>query len=138
MACPTDNGGNMRFGNWDGVATMTAVVALMVLAVLAVLPQGKPALELGNDAVRQAGQAALELGNSGTLVTWDDSTSGLSGSVMPLRVFRNADGQWCRRFVITVGGSRDPTVWNRTACRRVDGEWQVLAEPGHQVADVGS
>lgn len=135
MACPTDNGGNMRLGNWDSVATVTAAVALLVLVAL---PRAQPAFELGNEAVRQAGQTALELGNSGTPVNWDDSVSGLSGSVMPLRVFRNAEGQWCRRFVITVGGRDDQTVLNRTACRRVDGEWQVLVEPGHQLADVGS
>lgn len=127
--------GNMRFGNWDGMATVTAGVALLVLALM---PRERPPIDLDNEAVRQAGQVALELGNSGTAVSWDDNASGLSGSIMPLRVFRNAEGQWCRRFVITIEGSRNPTVLNRTACRRLDGEWQTLSDPGHQVADVGS
>ena len=135
MACPVDNGGNMRFSNWGGVATLTAAAAL---GVLAVMPRDEPALDLGSEAMREAGQAALELGNSGTPVSWDDSRNGLSGSIMPLRVFRNADGQWCRRLIITIGSSRDPAIFNRTACRHVDGEWQVLSEPGNQIADVGS
>lgn len=87
----------------------------------------------------QVGQSALELANSGTQVRWDDSASGASGSITPLRVFRTADGQWCRRFVLTVAGGRDPGVFNRIACRHADGEWQLQGDPSvAQVADVGS
>jgi surface antigen len=130
----------MRLGNWDGVATMTAAVALVVLAVM---PRERPA-DLESQAMRQAGQAALELGNSGTQVHWDDMVTGASGSITPLRVFRTADGQWCRRLVLTVAAGRDPSVFNRTACRRTDGEWQLQGEPtplpptNAQVADVVS
>lgn len=125
----------MRLGNWDGVATITAGVALVVLALM---PREKEAFDLDAQVLRQAGHEALELSNSGTAVSWDDAGSGLSGSVMPLRVFRNAEGQWCRRFVITVEGAGSPVVLNRTACRRYDGEWRTVVEPVAQVADVGS
>lgn len=123
----------MRFGNWESLATVTAAAALVVLAVI---PRGQPSANLDSEAVRHAGQAALELSTSGTPVSWDDHSSGLSGSIMPLRVFRSADGQWCRRYVITIKGDRAPTILNRTACRRLDGEWQTVAEP--QVAEARS
>lgn len=125
----------MRLDNWDGVATVTAGVALVVLALM---PSEKEPFDLDAQVLHQAGQEALELSGSGTAVSWDDAGSGLSGSVMPLRVFRNAEGQWCRRFVITIEGDGNPVVLNRTACRRYDGEWRTVVEPAAQVADVGS
>lgn len=124
----------MRLAEWEGFAP--AATAVAALALLVVLPQ-EPTATLDNPAVHEAGQFALELEETGSKIGWDDSDSGLSGLVMPLKVFRSTDGTWCRHYIITVQNDATPTMVSRTACRQADGNWRAAAGPPAQVATLG-
>lgn len=124
----------MRMGNWEGLAPVTAGIALLVLVFL---PQKQMTINLESPAVHDAGQIALEMQESGSQVSWDDSNSGLSGVIMPLRVFRDERGHWCRHYILTVDGGDRPESISRTACRHADGQWRNITGTTSQVADSG-
>lgn len=115
---------------------MPVATAVVALTVLAVLPRQQPPTVLdGNPAVADAGQFALELEKPGSRVTWGDDATGVSGQLMPLKVFRNADGDWCRNYLVTVQGRNDePTTLMRTACRGADGSWLTVEGGDAQIA----
>lgn len=121
----------MRMGNWEGLAPVTAGIALLVLVFM---PQKPMTVNLESPAIHDAGQIALEMQESGSQVNWDDSASGLSGMIMPLRVFRDERGHWCRHYIVTVDDR--PESISRTACRHADGQWRNVSGAS-QVADSG-
>ncbi len=127
----------MRIGNWNGLAPVTAGAALLVLALL---PQKPVEISLDTPAIHEAGAIALEHEASGDAVAWDDDATGLSGRVVPLRVFRSDGGAWCRHYIVTVDEPDGaPAVISRTACRGADGHWHTIGDGARapQIADVG-
>lgn len=112
----------MQIGNWEGLAPVTAAAALVLLAFL---PDDPAITTTEMTAVGNVGSYALELGETGSRMSWD--ASGVSGMVMPLGVFRSADGDWCRHYVVSVDD--DDTVLSRTACRQGDGQWRNVDAP---------
>lgn len=70
---------------------------------------------------------ALETQVSGTPVRWENPDSGTSGTVKPIRTFKNQSDQFCREYerVETVG-SRTETI-SGIACRGDDGQWRTRA-----------
>lgn len=72
-------------------------------------------------------QHALETSSSGTATAWHNPDSGNSGSVMPLRTFQKANGQYCREYMQTlyIGGEEHQAYG--TACRQADGTWRIVS-----------
>lgn len=70
---------------------------------------------------------ALDSRRSGQMVSWQNPDSGSSGSFMPLRTFRAADGRWCREYEqrLDQGGATDTRLG--IACRDAGG-WQLELE----------
>ena len=75
-------------------------------------------------AVRSAIQTALESNPSGTAQSWEDSSQGVHGSVLPTRTYRTVSGLFCREYTVLVvdGGATDAA--QGTACRDSDGVWK--------------
>ncbi|TCS60341.1 RT0821/Lpp0805 family surface protein [Varunaivibrio sulfuroxidans] len=70
-------------------------------------------------------QKALETEPSGQTSTWSNPDSGHSGSVTPIRTYRNDAGVNCREFETTVYiGGKEETATG-TACRQSDGTWKI-------------
>jgi surface antigen len=67
---------------------------------------------------------ALQSSPDGTPVTWNNPATGHSGSVTPLRTYRNAAGQWCRdyREAVSVGSAGEEL--NGSACQLGNGSWE--------------
>ena len=67
----------------------------------------------------------LEKHLSGDVVQWRNEESGSSGSVRPVRTFRNSNGEWCREYneQMVLGDER----WSRSAiaCRIGEGRWDT-------------
>lgn len=67
----------------------------------------------------------LEKHLSGEVVEWENEKSGSSGSVRPVRTFRNNNGEWCREYKeqLVLGDER----WSRSAiaCRIGEGQWDT-------------
>lgn len=58
-------------------------------------------------------------------ITWNNPSTGYSGSVTPVREGTSTSGQYCREFQQTVSiGGRTERAYG-TACRKPDGSWQV-------------
>jgi len=80
-----------------------------------------------SNAVRaQTVQNTLQTVKSGTAVVWQAS-DGASGSVQPLRTFRNKDGRYCREYkdILVQRGKPEtvPETVYEVACRGTDGIW---------------
>ncbi len=74
-------------------------------------------------------QYTLTTTPSGELVAWNDAAGGLSGTITPLRTFKNA-ALFCRDYQVTtrhVDGSG--SVSQATACRSTEGQWRSPAVP---------
>lgn len=70
---------------------------------------------------------ALESQVSGTPVRWDNPDSGATGTVKPIRTFKNHNDQFCREYerVETTGGRTESV--SGIACRSDDGAWRTRA-----------
>lgn len=71
-------------------------------------------------------QQALERSPDGKTVTWQNPNTGHYGTVTPVNVYENPNGQYCREYsqTITVGG-RTEEAYGR-ACRQEDGTWRIV------------
>jgi surface antigen len=65
----------------------------------------------------------LEHEVSGTTITFRDTLQGISGSVTPVRTFKNADGHFCRAYEARASDSEATVVSHGIACRDEDGRW---------------
>ncbi len=69
---------------------------------------------------------ALEKNISGQTVAWQNPDSGRSGSVTPVRTFRNREGQWCREYAASEARGVDRESSRRAiACRQPEGIWKT-------------
>ena len=77
-------------------------------------------------------QEVLETRESGIEVSFQNSDTGLSVTLLPRRTWKSASGHWCREFVEAVGETPVEDAAISTACRSPDGRWQrVMTElPG--------
>jgi len=115
----------------SGVGRAAAVVGLAVLG-------GWLGGELGEELSREdkeiAGRTtrrALDNNNAGQTANWSNPDSGASGSVTPGRAYVGsngaADGRTCREIDVVVSPKGEPTKRGlRTACRKPNGDWEVL------------
>lgn len=73
-------------------------------------------------------QSTLEYNRTDQASTWVDPDTGLRGSAIATRTFRNTFGQPCREYTQTViiAGRREQGYG--TACRQPDGSWQILSD----------
>ena len=71
-------------------------------------------------------QYALEKQPSGTRTIWSASGGRACGVVVPEPAFKNERDQYCREFqqTVVVGGKEESAYG--TACRRPDGQWEIL------------
>ncbi len=73
----------------------------------------------------------LENHLSGVPAAWHNPQTGSRGKVEPIRTFRNANGQWCREYILNaelVLDARDREVRRAVACREGEGQWRTRLE----------
>ncbi|MHA1152635.1 MAG: RT0821/Lpp0805 family surface protein [Alphaproteobacteria bacterium] len=75
------------------------------------------------DLARSALQDTLETRVSGEPGNWQNGTTGIEGSVTPLRTYRIASGTYCRDYQEIVTGQESILTRSRTACRDANGVW---------------
>ena len=68
-------------------------------------------------------QRALEEKVSGTTVQWQNTGTGMGGSVTPIRTFKSVSGQWCREYAHSFGRGGTVETRHAIACREQDGAW---------------
>lgn len=78
------------------------------------------------EMVAQAYRSGLETSPSGTAVSWGSRDSGLSGSLMPVRTYENANSLYCREYLETVSLRGETEKRYGAACRHPDGAWYVV------------
>ncbi len=73
----------------------------------------------------QTSQQALERAPSGQTLAWQNPDTGHRGTVTPVNVYENSQGQYCREYsqTITVGGETQNAYGK--ACRAPDGTWRI-------------
>jgi len=66
----------------------------------------------------------LEKVRSGQAVLWVNPATGIEGSVMARPAFKNAAGQFCRKYEQTLRDGRLTRSGYDTACRLPNGRWE--------------
>ena len=74
--------------------------------------------------VNQARQQAF---NDGSGTIWDNPRSGHSGLITPLKSYKTASGEQCRKFRHEVVINGHKKVENGAACHHEDGSWLVVS-----------
>ncbi len=75
------------------------------------------------DLAKSALQDTLENRVSGEPGNWQNGTTGIKGSVTPLRTYRIASGTYCRDYQEVVSKPGREVTRSRTACRDANGVW---------------
>ena len=76
--------------------------------------------------LNEALQRTLETAMSGHTNGWRNEFSRNAGTVVASPAFKNLAGQWCRHLVETITIARETRSGNGTACRNVDGTWDLV------------
>jgi len=72
-------------------------------------------------------QVALESSISGKSVSWKNAKSGASGSVTPIKTWKNDQGDFCRSYSEKFTLATGRTVSRRgVACRTKDAGWKTV------------
>lgn len=74
------------------------------------------------------GESALEQQQDGEMGEWDNPESGNSGSITPVKSYKSADGQPCRKLKVVErakGMVEESTV---DLCKPDNGEWVLVTE----------
>ena len=79
-------------------------------------------------AMTETFQYALENNKTNEAAAWVNPDTVRSGTLVPLRTFQNADGQYCREYVTTIIIGGEEQQGYGTACRQPDGTWQIVSE----------
>jgi len=74
----------------------------------------------------RATYSALESAPSGTSTSWRNPDSGNSGTTTPTRTYQAQNGEYCREYeqMVTIGDETQAAYG--TACRKADGNWQII------------
>lgn len=115
----------------SGVGRAAAIVGL---AVLGGWLGGELGEELTRDDKKIAGRTteqALDRNAPGQTASWSNPDTGASGAVTPGESYvaerGAAEGRTCREIDVVVSPKGEPTKrGTRTACRKANGEWEVL------------
>jgi len=83
-------------------------------------------VRLADKQVKEAAlYEALEKNISGRTVAWENPDSGRSGSITPVRTFKNRQGQWCREYAASEALGNDQDSRRAIACRQPEGIWNT-------------
>jgi surface antigen len=77
-------------------------------------------------AMENTAHQALEYNRTSQTATWRNPDSGHSGTVTPVRTYKEPSGRYCREYTQTVliGGEEQKAYG--TACRQPDGSWKIV------------
>ena len=71
-------------------------------------------------------QEALEHNLSSEITDWHNRLSGSSGSIKPVRTYKNIDGYYCRTYRETLKVGKQMEGYTETACRAHSGIWYPI------------
>lgn len=112
------------------IATIAGIIGILALACpRAGSAQGRQRLDTPEqEAMTDTLQYALENNATDESSDWVNPDTGRAGGVVPVRTFAGAQGRPCREFVTAISiGDRQEQGFG-TACRRADGDWQIVAD----------
>lgn len=109
---------------------MIILSALLIAAVTSVSAQPATYVLTGADAETLYGsfQYALENSPNQQATQWLNAATGLTGSTIPLKTYRNSGGQFCRDYFTSVQISGKNQQAFGSACRVPDGHWKIISE----------
>ena len=73
-------------------------------------------------------QYALENTPNQQAADWQNHSTGLSGSTVPIKTYQTSYGQYCREYLATVQIDGAMQQAFGTACRQADGNWKIAGE----------
>ncbi|MEC7490264.1 MAG: RT0821/Lpp0805 family surface protein [Pseudomonadota bacterium] len=112
-----------KFGSGKGKLVGTAIGVLSGAWLGGEI--GKSLDQADRALMRKTSQHSMEKSKDGNTAKWNNPNNGNKGSVTPTKTYQTVSGQYCREYqqTVTVGGRTQEAYG--TACRRVDGTWQI-------------
>jgi len=109
----------------DGSGNKAAIAVGAILGAMAGSAIGRQLDEADLQKMAQTTRTSLRQDPVGTSRSWQSNQNNISGTVTPLRDYRNTDGTMCRdyRQTVTMGGQTQEQIG--TACRQMDGSWAL-------------
>lgn len=86
---------------------------------------------IAREAAENALQETLEILPSESTRRWKVDSTGISGSVTPLRTFRIKTGHFCREFQESIARYGEVATRIEVACRKPEGGW-IVVQPGER------
>ncbi len=76
--------------------------------------------------MQKSSHQALEFSPAGRAVEWNNPDSGHSGTITPVKTYKNNQGMYCREYTqeVNIGGKIESAYGK--ACRQPDGNWQIV------------
>jgi len=111
-----------QFGSGNGQLAATAAGALLGAFV------GSEIGRTMDEVDRQKAEAAYARATTapvGETISWNNPSSGNSGTVTPTREGSSSTGAYCREFqqTVSIGGQQEDAYG--VACRQPDGAWEI-------------
>lgn len=109
----------------DGRGNKAAIAVGAILGAMAGSAIGRQLDEADLQKMAQTTRTSLRQDPVGTSRTWQSDQNNISGTVTPLRDYKNTDGTVCRdyRQTVTMDGQTQEQIG--TACRQMDGSWSL-------------
>ena len=77
-------------------------------------------------AMENTAHQALESNRTEETSTWRNPDTGHSGTITPVRTYSEPTGRYCREYTQTVLIGGEEHKGYGTACRRPDGQWEII------------
>ncbi len=118
-------GGMLGSAIGKGSGNTAAIIAGALLGSLAGGALGKSLDDQDLKMMQNAHYDALEHNRSGISSAWRNPDTGASGSIKPIKTFRDNSMLYCREYTHTINvGGKSETAYGK-ACRQPDGQWKI-------------
>ncbi|MEH6403446.1 MAG: RT0821/Lpp0805 family surface protein [Sneathiella sp.] len=111
------------FGSGSG---RLAAIAVGTLAGAFIGQEVGKSLDEADRAAIDRAESKATTAPMGKTIEWNNPDSGNRGTVTPVRDGKDSKGRYCREFKQTIEVAGKVEDGHGTACRQVDGSWQIM------------
>jgi surface antigen len=113
-----------QFGG--GIGTILYTIAGIALGGAAGYTFGDSLLPSDHQVFQDRTKRAMANAGNGQVVSWTNPSTGVAGTITPVRSYYTGKGQVCRDFRATISAPEGIGQGTGMACKMAGGAWQIL------------
>ena len=113
-----------QFGG--GIGTILYAIAGIAVGGAAGYTFGDSLLPSDHQAFQQQTRRAMAHAGNGQVVSWTNPSTGVAGTITPMRSYYTGRGQVCRDFRAAISAPEGIGKGTGMACKVAGGAWQIL------------